>query len=81
MNATRQALTRLLTLCRDAAAREADSDTVEEATSVLSQIHEADWLPNVDEHEAAMVEAEAKALVIIEAYVAVMNDQLKEQGL
>lgn len=65
----RQALSRLLIICHEAACREDDTDTATECldvTTLLAQGHS---------------DAEAKALTIIEAHVAVMNDQLKEQGL
>lgn len=69
MTATQQALVRMLFICRQAAEREDDTDTAQECTEVLELFVCADPA------------AEAKALVIIEAYVAVMDDQLKEQGL
>lgn len=69
MDATRLALTRLLTICHEAACREDDADTAQECLDVTMLL--------VQGHP----DAEAKALVIIEAYMAVMNDQLKEQGL
>lgn len=63
------ALVRLLTICHEAACREDDTDTVTECLDVTMLL--------VQGHP----DAEAKALAIVEAYMAVMNDQLKEQGL
>ena len=62
-------LVHMLNICREAAEREEDADTFVEASAVLVAL----WRGEPG--------AEAKALTIIEAYVAVMNDQLKEQGL
>lgn len=72
---------RLLTLCRDAAVRTADTDTVNECEAVAASFCEADWIADKEQHDIVMAACEAKALVIIEAYVTVMADQLKEQGL
>ena len=63
------ALVRMLRICREAAEREEDADTFVEASTVLVAL----WRGEPG--------AEAKALAIIEAYMAVMADQLKEQGL
>lgn len=70
MTPIRQALFRLLTICHEAACREDDADTAQECLDVTTILVNNDRL-----------DAEAKALTIIEAYMAVMNDQLKEQGL
>lgn len=69
MTAIQQALIRMLTICHEAACREDDTDTVTECLDVTMLL--------VQGHP----DAEAKTLAIIEAYMAVMNDQLKEQGL
>ena len=69
MNATHRALVRMLTLCHEAACREDDTYTITECLDVTVLL--------VQGHP----DAEAKALTIVEAYMSLMHDQLKDHGL
>lgn len=63
----------LLEVCREAAVRMGDDDTVEECTRIQAEFDEADWLPNKAEHEAAVAVAVAKALTVVEALLSVVT--------
>ena len=64
---------RMLEVCREAAVRMGDDDTVEECTRIQSEFDEADRIPSKTDHEAAAAVAVNRALAVVEALLSVVT--------